>query len=125
MNSERVQLSEIYLPRVDEKPPLPMPELRRIDGCPKGSETVLVLEDDDSLRELNREFLIGSGYNVLQAGRGDIAIDIAAQYKGAIPLIVSDVVLPDMSGPSVVEKLRRMHPEIKALNTSRDTQTPP
>ena len=83
-----------------------------------------VLEDDDSLRELNREFLIGSGYNVLQAGRGDIAIDIAAQYKGAIPLIVSDVVLPDMSGPSVVEKLRELHPEIKALFVSGYADAP-
>ena len=51
-----------------------------------------------------RVTLRGSGYNVLQARRGDHAIDLAEQYKGSIALMISDIVLPDMNGPSVVAK---------------------
>ncbi len=75
----------IYLPRVDEKP-LPLVPSRQVRSeYPRGTETILLLEDDDSLRDLTRQFLSASGYNVLQAGRGDVAIDLAMQYKGSIP----------------------------------------
>lgn len=115
---------DIYLPRVDQKTLTMAPSLSALEGCPKGTETVFVLEDEESLRRVTCEFLTASGYNVLQAGRGDVAIDMAEQYKGSISLIISDVVLPEMSGPSVVAKLKALHPEMRALYVSGYAETP-
>jgi DNA-binding NtrC family response regulator len=70
------------------------------------------------------ECLTTNGYNVLQAGRGNHAIDVAEQYKGPIALIVSDVVLPDMSGLSVATKVRALHPEAKVLYVSGYAEVP-
>jgi two-component system, cell cycle sensor histidine kinase and response regulator CckA len=115
---------DIYLPRVDEKPVPLVPNLQVRSEYPRGTETILLLEDDESLRQVTCEFLTASGYNVLQAGRGDVAIDLANQFKGAIPLIVSDVVLPEMSGPSAVLKLQMLHPEMRALYVSGYAEVP-
>jgi DNA-binding NtrC family response regulator len=82
------------------------------------------LEDEESLRQVTCECLTTNGYNVLQAGRGNHAIDVAEQYKGPIALIVSDVVLPDMSGPSVATKVRALHPEAKVLYVSGYAEVP-
>jgi PAS domain S-box-containing protein len=114
----------IYLPRVDEKPLPVVPNLQVRSEYPRGTETVLLLEDDDSLRQVTCEFLTASGYNVLQAGRGEAAIDLANQHRGAIPLIVSDVVLPEMSGPSAVSKLQVLHPEMQVLYVSGYAEVP-
>jgi len=114
----------IYLPRVDEKPLPVVPNLQVRRQYPSGTETIFVLEDDDSLRQVTCEFLTASGYNVLQAGRGEAAIDLANQYRGAIPLIVSDIVLPEMSGPSAVSKLQVLHPEMRVLYVSGYAEVP-
>jgi len=114
----------IYLPRVDEKPVPAVPNLQLRAEYPRGTETILVMEDDDSLRQVTREFLASSGYNVLQAGRGDIAIDLATQFKGPIPLVVTDVVMPEMSGPWAVSKLRLLHPEMQVLYVSGYAEAP-
>jgi CheY-like chemotaxis protein len=115
---------DIYLPRVDEKAPPLSIGLEKRSEYPRGTETILLLEDEESLRQVTCEFLTAKGYNVLQAGRGDHAIDLAEQYKGAIGLIVSDVVLPDMSGPSVAAKVRTLHPEAKVLYVSGFAEVP-
>ncbi|MFY9912949.1 MAG: PAS domain S-box protein [Candidatus Sulfotelmatobacter sp.] len=115
---------DIYLPRIEGKaaPLIPNPLART--EYPRGTETILLLEDDDCLRELTGEILTGSGYNVIQAGRGDIAVDLATQFKGSIPLVVSDVVLPEISGPAAVKKLQLVHPEMKALYVSGYAEVP-
>jgi signal transduction histidine kinase len=100
----------ICLPEVDEKPITAIPTLDAWPEYPTGTETILVLEDDDSLRQVTCEFLEASGYNVIQASRGVLALDLAAQYKGRIPLVISDVVMPEMSGPLAVSKVRISHP---------------
>ena len=116
---------DIYLPRIDEKPAPSVSSLQETRGnYPRGTETILVLEDEEALRQVTCEFLAASGYNVLQAGRGDSALDVAAQYREAIPLIVSDVVLPDMNGPAIVVKIQALHPEAKVLYVSGYTQVP-
>jgi CheY-like chemotaxis protein len=115
---------DIYLPSVEGEPLPNAPSLDATIEYPRGTETVLLLEDDDSLRQITCEFLMASGYNVLQASRGDVALELASQYKGPIPLIVSDVVLPEMSGPSAVSKLRELHPETKALFVSGYAEVP-
>jgi signal transduction histidine kinase len=115
---------EIYLPRVDEKAPPLVTGLEERSEYPRGTETILLLEDEESLRQVTCECLTTNGYNVLQAGRGNHAIDMAEQYKRPIALIVSDVVLPDMSGPAVVTKVRALHPEAKVLYVSGYAEVP-
>ena len=115
---------DIYLPRVGEKP---VPQIATHSSrrtYPKGTETVLVLEDEESLRRVTCSFLTASGYNVLQASSGTLAVDIAGQYRGLISLAVSDVVLPDMSGPFAVAKLQRLHPEMQVLYVSGYAEVP-
>jgi PAS domain S-box-containing protein len=114
----------VYLPKVDEKPITAAPNLDVRPEYPRGTETILLLEDDDSLRQVTREFLAASGYNVIQAGRGNLALDLAAQYKGQISLVISDVVMPEMSGPLAVAKLRLSHPEVQVLYVSGYAETP-
>ena len=114
----------VYLPKVDEKPTIASPNLDVQPEYPKGAETILLLEDDDSLRQVTSEFLAASGYSVIQAGRGDLALDLAAQYQGRISLVISDVVMPEMSGPLVVSRLRSSHPEIQTLYVSGYADTP-
>jgi two-component system cell cycle sensor histidine kinase/response regulator CckA len=115
---------DIYLPRVAEKSAPDIAHLHIQTEYPKGTETVLVLEDEHSLRQVTCEFLSASGYTVLQAGRPDAAIELASQYKGSISLIISDVVLPEMSGPAAVSKLQALHPEMKALYVSGYVEVP-
>lgn len=115
---------DIYLPRLEGEVPPDALNLQARGEYPRGTETVLILEDDDSLRQVTCEFLIASGYTVLQASRGDIALDLAMQYKGAIPLVISDVVLPEMSGPTAVSRLQKFHPEMQALYVSGYAEVP-
>ena len=115
---------DIYLPRVDEKAPPLIGGLEERSAYPRGTETILLLEDEESLRQVTCVCLTKNGYNVLQAGRGNHAIEVAEQYKGPIALIVSDVVLPDMSGPSVATKVRASHPEAQVLYVSGYAEVP-
>ncbi len=114
----------VYLPEVDEKPITVAPTADVRPEYPTGTETILLLEDDDSLRQVTCEFLATSGYNVIQAGRGDVALDLAAQYPGRISLVISDVVMPEMSGPIAVSKLRLSHSEVQALYVSGYAEAP-
>jgi two-component system, cell cycle sensor histidine kinase and response regulator CckA len=115
---------DIYLPRVDEPAPALIGELEERSECPKGTETVLLLEDEESLREVTCEMLTAGGYSVLQAGRGGQAIELARQYEGLIHLMVSDVVLPDISGLSAVAAVQALHPETKVLFVSGYAERP-
>ncbi len=115
---------DIYLPRVDEVAPPLASALEVRSERPKGTETILVLEDEESLRAVTCEIFTAGGYNVLQAGRGDRAIQVAQQHTGPIHLMVSDVVLPDMSGPSAVARVQALHPEMEVLFVSGYAEVP-
>jgi two-component system cell cycle sensor histidine kinase/response regulator CckA len=115
---------DIYLPHVDEAAPPLVDRLEVQREYAKGTETVLLLEDEESLRAVTCEMLTAGGYSVLQAGRGDETIEVAQQYKGPIHLIVSDLVLPDMSGPSAVARVQALHPEAKVLFVSGYAELP-
>jgi len=115
---------DIYLPRIDEKAVAVVKSEPSPSEYPRGTETILLLEDEDCLRQVTREFLTASGYNVLEAGHGEVAIEWATMHKGPIPLIISDVVMPEMSGPSAIARLRVVHPEIKALYVSGYAEVP-
>jgi PAS domain S-box-containing protein len=83
-----------------------------------GTETILVLEDETAVRELVRQVLVRLGYTVLDTGDPAEAIAICKQRGDAIDLLITDVIMPGMSGPQVVEQVIRLHPEIRILYTS-------
>ncbi len=108
---------KIYLPRADApareaEPPAPAEDL------PRGSETVLLVEDEASLRELVRECLEAGGYPVLEARHGAQALEIAERHRGPLHLLITDVVMPGMSGRELAERLRARRPEIRVLYMS-------
>jgi PAS domain S-box-containing protein len=85
---------------------------------PQGTETILALEDDDQVREIAVTFLRSAGYTVLEASNPEAALKIASTYQGPIHLLLTDVVLPQMNGRVLGEKLRALLPEIKVLFVS-------
>ena len=80
-----------------------------------GSETVLLVEDEEEVRSLAREILETAGYAVLEARDGRQASDLAARPSGPIQLLVSDGGMPGMTGADLVERLRPLHPEMRLL----------
>jgi PAS domain S-box-containing protein len=82
---------------------------------PEGQETVLVVEDDDSVRGLTIRVLNMCGYNVLEANSGEQALQLAEQHKEPIALIITDVVMPQMGGPQLVERIASIRPEIRVM----------
>jgi CheY-like chemotaxis protein len=84
----------------------------------KGSETVLVVEDEDLVRTFVRTVLQAHGYTVLEAKKGGEALRVCEQYSGPIHLMVTDVVLPEMSGIEVADRLVSLYPGMKALYVS-------
>jgi two-component system cell cycle sensor histidine kinase/response regulator CckA len=83
-----------------------------------GQGTILLVEDEKDLRNLNARGLSSRGYTVLQAGNGVEAIDVLEQHDGEIDLVVSDVVMPEMDGPALLKELRRRRPDLKIIFVS-------
>jgi CheY-like chemotaxis protein len=82
---------------------------------PRGSETILVVEDESGVRELTREFLKISGYTVLEAKDGLEALEIASGHTGKIHLVLTDMVMPRMSGSEMTVRLKALRPDVKVL----------
>jgi len=80
-----------------------------------GSETVLLVEDEPSLRSLLRELLESFGYSVLEAGQGVDALRVAGEHRGTIDLLLSDIVMPQMTGNELAERLGQLRPATKVL----------
>jgi PAS domain S-box-containing protein len=85
---------------------------------PRGSETVLLVEDEEVVRNLVREILVGNGYTVLEARNGAEALDLGRRFTAPIHLLVSDVVMPKMSGRELAERLVTIHRETRVLYMS-------
>jgi signal transduction histidine kinase/ActR/RegA family two-component response regulator len=107
---------KIYLPRVADVVvvPEPLPEPGRVHG----SETILLVEDEAGVRELTREILQVQGYTVLEAQHGPGALEVCRQYPGTIDLMVTDVVMPQMSGPELSEQAALVRPSMKVIYIS-------
>ena len=84
----------------------------------RGGETVLVVEDEDALREVTRRILTSNGYRVLTASNGPDAIAIASAHSGGIDLVLTDVVMPQMLGKEVAERITQIRPGIRVLYMS-------
>jgi two-component system cell cycle sensor histidine kinase/response regulator CckA len=107
---------KVYLPRVENAAqPVKNDEL---EGTFGGSETILLAEDSASLREMAREYLKSVGYTVLEAATGKDALDQAKSFAGTIQLLLTDVVMPGMSGPELAHQIGRLRPGIKIIFTS-------
>jgi PAS domain S-box-containing protein len=107
---------KIYLPAVQEMPePTASTEEGPIQG---GSETILLVEDEAPLREKAREALEKVGYRVLIARDGNEALELASDETCSIHLLLTDVVMPEMSGPRLSERLRSLRPQTKVLYMS-------
>jgi two-component system, cell cycle sensor histidine kinase and response regulator CckA len=103
----------ISLPSTDDRP---------LDGEPalptastSGSETVLLVEDEAALRRLSRRVLAQFGYTVVEAPNGEEALQLAEAYQGPIHLVLTDVVMPRMSGRDLAQRVVASHPEAKVL----------
>jgi len=106
---------KIYLPRVEEE--LDAPPMRDESGyLPQGTETVLVVEDELSVRNITARTLREQGYTILEAANGEEALLLAQEHKGSqIHLLLTDVIMPQMNGKTLAEKLRAMRPGAKVL----------
>ncbi|KAF0143221.1 MAG: multi-sensor hybrid histidine kinase [Nitrospirae bacterium] len=110
---------KVYLPRaradVEKKEEI-------TDERPRGTETILIVEDQDTVRQLAAETLSGLGYTVLEAKEGLDALELCTRYHGKIALLLTDVVMPKMGGPELAEKIRVRQSEIKVIYMSGYTE---
>jgi PAS domain S-box-containing protein len=109
---------KIYLP-LAQKPAASNTETGPTTAVhPHGSETIVLVEDDDQVREYATQILKGRGYAVTAVRNGQEAIAHASSFDGTIDLLITDVVMPGMSGPKVAEAVRGERPQIKVLYMS-------
>jgi CheY-like chemotaxis protein len=104
----------VYLPRVMAvvKPLAPPAEM---GGLPQGTETILLVEDDALVRSLAVRVLHQQGYQLLEAANGHEALGFIQQYGEEIQLLISDLVLPGISGKALAEQLQAVYPQLKVL----------
>jgi two-component system, cell cycle sensor histidine kinase and response regulator CckA len=107
---------KVYMPRVQEA--LSPVQFEEAAPALPGPGTILLVEDEDSLRELNHKLLESMGYMVIEAANGADAIRIVGQCRDRIQLLITDVVLPGMSGRELAERLVACYPRIKVLYVS-------
>jgi two-component system, cell cycle sensor histidine kinase and response regulator CckA len=104
----------IYLPRVEKRADKDRPS-SEICKPSKGDEAILLVEDEASVRGVILSMLEGTGYSILSACNGDEALKICKERKGRIDLLLSDVVMPGISGREMATQLAKVHPETKVL----------
>ena len=105
---------KIYLPRLEAA--ADQPQVAAVSGPPpRGTETVLLVEDEPALRVLVEEILTKGGYRVLQKEKPEDALALAAGHAGAIDLVLTDVIMPNMSGRQMTDALRLGRPSIRVL----------
>jgi two-component system cell cycle sensor histidine kinase/response regulator CckA len=108
---------KVYLPRIEE-----LVETTELLAHPEdlslGTETILLVEDDESIRKLGSEVLEARGYQVLRAAGGAEALRAAKEHQGALHLLLTDLVMPGISGRDLAEKMKVLRPKMKVLYVS-------
>jgi two-component system, cell cycle sensor histidine kinase and response regulator CckA len=113
----------VHLPRTGELLPRASgPDMSR--HAPGGTETILLVEDEPVVRRLVRDILERLGYSVLEADAGPAALDIMRAWRGPVAAVVSDLVLPGMSGRELVGELLKLRPTLRVLFMSGYTDDP-
>jgi DNA-binding response OmpR family regulator len=111
---------QIYLPRVEGVAEKQAPQVT--PAVLGGTETVLLVEDEQSVRQLVRETLAARGYHVLEGENGETGLAAAADHKGKIDLVITDVVMPGIGGRELIRQLLELRPGIKVLYLSGYTE---
>ncbi len=110
---------KIYLPRVDEdEAAAAVQQEANAAVSHRGAGVVLLVEDEKGVRELTRQYLETSGYTVLEANDGHAALELAHQHEGTIHALITDVVMPGLSGRELSEQITKLRPEIRVLYMS-------
>jgi PAS domain S-box-containing protein len=112
----------IYLPRVEDAA-APGKSHYGLVKAPRGSETILLTEDEPAVRALARHVLTTHGYTVLEADHGKAALHVAEECRGPIHLLVTDVIMPGMSGPQLTDRLSAERTGLKVLYLSGHTDS--
>jgi len=113
---------KIYLPRVDE--PVDVEFVAPVEGRKvRGTETILIVEDEEGVRKVLVEMLTHQGYQVLVAASGGEALELFHRHRGPLDLLITDVIMPKMSGRELADQLRISRPDLKVLFVSGYTDT--
>lgn len=107
----------LYLPQVEEAVEEIIEE-QHPTALLRGSETILLVDDDELVRNPIHRMLSQDGYTLLEAGSGEEALQVCAQYQDPIDLLVTDVMMPRMNGPELAEQLKILRPNVKVLYIS-------
>jgi two-component system cell cycle sensor histidine kinase/response regulator CckA len=105
----RGSIFRIYLPRTTSLIPSESGTDKLVEPV-RGTQTILLVEDEESLRELAHTLLHANGYRVLEASNGRDALEIASKYQGTIHLLLTDYIMPGMNGRALAEKLTGTRP---------------
>ena len=108
---------KIYLPKVSDVGEPDKPRGTRTPP-PRGTETILLVEDQDGIRDLARPYLEGMGYKVLEAPDGEAALQIAQRHNGNIDLLLTDIVMPKLGGQELAKRMTALRPEVRVLYMS-------
>jgi CheY-like chemotaxis protein len=109
---------KVYLPRIERSGEVAPAGVARAEALPVGSETILLVEDEEALRQLIREILEVGGYRVLPGGSPEEALAAAEAHSGPIHLLLTDVVMPLMSGRQVADRIKASRPAVRVMYMS-------
>ena len=109
---------KVYLPLVKQPTDESCKPIKNGKKLPRGKETILLVEDEDEVRNLTARVLKKQGYNVLKAKEGKSALSLADSYEGSIDLLVTDVIMPYMNGKALAERLTMKRTDMKVLYIS-------
>src|SRR6185436_3499175 len=106
----------IFLPRATGSQAQPVGKDDQAGSSPRGAETILLVEDEDTVRNFTRKILEMKGYSVLEANNGDNALLVDEQHKDiAIHLLVTDMIMPGMGGRELAQRFLLSRPETRVL----------
>jgi two-component system cell cycle sensor histidine kinase/response regulator CckA len=90
-------------------------QIAELKDFPRGSETILIVEDEDEVRDLAAKMLMNQGYEILEAKHGVDALTICKEREGPLHLLLTDIVMPHIHGPELAERAKKIQPEMKIL----------
>ncbi len=115
---EKGSCFKVYLPRIEEEAAQPQETTHSAPAPAGGTDTILLVEDNEAVRKMMAQDLEGSGYSVLEAMNGEEALRISTEYGHPIHLLVTDVIMPKMSGRELAERLKPSRQEMQVLYIS-------